>query len=431
MRKDLWIFRILLFILCAFLFFACVTTVDPQNQLPTYHPDANSSKVTLTTCLSPIFNSRIAIPYEYLFLSAEILPFDWSSQQDKFAYLLNDSVWQISSPDYQQKLLLTIPNSRFAQLQWSPDGTRIAIYGGKPSEEQDTIWLVSEQLSIAEDLFGSNTQLQQGRGKVINRWLDNHNLTFYIHAGTGVQHLYKIDTLNNVTTPIVKNIDSSSSSSNLPQGGQYYFSPTNSDQLIIDHYSTRHLAWVKLDLSKQTQTDYFWFSEPNTSPSDFFQDWAPDGHSLLFLKANESSNVPDLWRWWVDDRKYEKLLSSIVQAKFSITGNQVLFLEKREQKLILGLLDLTSNRIQPYRSDLITDQFNLPASAVSVLSSSFDGSYLSYIDSNYRLWLISVKDSCQQQITETQATQPVIKWSPNTNTVAVAAEGQLQIFAAD
>jgi Tol biopolymer transport system component len=106
-------------------------------------------------------------------------------------------------------------------------------------------------------------------------------------------------------------------------------------------------------------------------------------------------------------------------------------LEKREQKLILGLLDLTSNRIQPYRSDLITDQFNLPASAVSVLSSSFDGSYLSYIDSNYRLWLISVKDSCQQQITETQATQPVIKWSPNTNTVAVAAEGQLQIFAAD
>jgi len=106
-------------------------------------------------------------------------------------------------------------------------------------------------------------------------------------------------------------------------------------------------------------------------------------------------------------------------------------LEKREQKLTLGLLDLPSNTIQSYRSDLITDQFNLPASAISVLSSSFDGNYLSYIDSNYRLWLISLKDSCQQQITEAQAIPPVIKWSPKTNTVTVAAEGQLQILAAD
>jgi len=223
MRKDLWVFRILLIIPCAFLFFACVTTIDPQNHLTTHQPDANSPKTTLTTCLSPIFNSRIAIPYEYLFLNTEILPFDWSSQQDRFAYLLNDSIWQISSPDYQQKLLLTIPNSRLAQLQWSPDGTNIAIYGGKPSEGQDTIWLLSEQLTIAEDLFGSNTKLQQGRGKVINRWLDNHNLAFHVHAGTGVQYLYKIDTQNNVIAPIVENIDSSSSSYNLPQGGNITF----------------------------------------------------------------------------------------------------------------------------------------------------------------------------------------------------------------
>lgn len=367
-------------------------------------------------------------------------PLAWSPDGSRLAYTQDDSLWVVKEPTYQPERLARVPGTVLMQVAWSPDGQHLAFYGGQVTLSNNSIWVVQADGSNLIDVFAGDTILDKALLKTINRWLDNSLLSFNIWGGTGVQHLWQVDVVNNKVTPMVDSYLNTERSQDLAQGGAYYWSP-DGKRLIIDHYFLGHLVFTNVPPANE-----IWLSRPGGPPGQFFLDWSPDGQSFLYSQSEEGgegySGAYDpslnLWLWEIARQSGRKLLPHVYQASLSPDGQRVAFLQQVDEqalfppnfknpprypenwppRLTLGMLDLKTDETIFYGSAgyKANEGPFWWTGGRPVWSPA--GQLIAYWRETGQVWLVSVDGKWQQCLAKTPEVIQIV-WSPDGKKLAL------------
>ncbi|MEO0248692.1 MAG: hypothetical protein ABIN58_03940 [candidate division WOR-3 bacterium] len=267
--------------------------------------------------------------------------YSWSPDGQRLAYATEDGVWVIEAPDFRKPTRLIRKGRGEAhpihQIAYSPDGKKLAFAGSRPGDGWSTIWVAEADGSRVRDLLppGAPFVSPGQRAVGISAWLNNREIAFVEHCGTGCVALYKVDVENRAYWGLC--------TGTLDEG--YNWSPTK-DRIVVGKHQlglglvdARQVERVPANTSSCSPPEEPYraaiegcaFEEEKQGPGYHFDDWSPDGKRVLYtgfscFEAPATESEISLYMWEVDSDRREKLLSNAGWASWSPDGSQIAFI---------------------------------------------------------------------------------------------------------
>jgi dipeptidyl aminopeptidase/acylaminoacyl peptidase len=263
--------------------------------------------------------------------------FDWSPDGRRLAYAMDDGVWIVEAPRFQQPKHVIRSGSIIGQIRWSPDGRKLAFSGGRPGDGWGTIWIAEADGSCVRDLLppGAPFGSPGNRALGIGAWLNNREIVFERHCGTGCVDFHKVDVESKTYGGLTfVRVDE-----------ELTWSPTK-ERIIIGTESSS-LGVVEAKRFKRVPSRAFSYTLPpdryralikgctikNDRMGDeyHFDGWSPDGKWVLYrawlcFRPPAVESEVNLYRWNVESGHREKLLSNAGWASWSPDGSQIAFI---------------------------------------------------------------------------------------------------------
>lgn len=410
-RTDFWsLLGVAAALIVIYLLQAC-TTYEPPTQQAVGFPECINSGVgwqEMTVDAIPTVDPSLA------------LQADWSLDGSTITYISQGAVWSATYPSFLPKQLLTIDNYLLRQVIWSPDGSRFAVYGQTGTDIfADGFWTATPSGTLSPNLLQDVAILQPFRDKRILAWLNDVQVGLTIHGGTGIDHLWVIHTEEQTVLPLIDLLVDDSVAGGVI-GGAYFISPTNPDVIVVDH-GGGHLAIV--DLANNTAMR---LSELDSPPSEFFQDWEPNGITFLYTFFRQDKQVWELRRWNLADQSSELVLAKVKLARYAPDGQTVAFVREVQEQVQLGILSLKDHR--EYVVSVMSAESGQPSKdRYSHLSWSPDGKHLLYARPGQAAQVSDVKAKCTVSLKTIEAPIYQHEWAADSAKILFLQADKLQV----
>ncbi len=287
--------------------------------LPQAQSIARSSPLGLAMDVTTLATFRFSTSQNFV-PGQSFHPLAWSPDSKWLAYILDDSVWLLQSPDFTAKQIINIPQSHLGEVVWSPDGNNLAVRGVQSHGQSPhpTIWGVEVNGSGLKDLTAEMEDAS--REKFINRWIDNQTFSFTFWRGNGIQSLYAVNIVNGATRPLV---DLQDNVEPRAIGGEYDWAPDH-QYMVIQGCCGGLFVTAFSSLNERKR-----LPGPSTPPYQEFQAWMPDGKQFLYTEPRGRGT--DLWIWDIARWQGQKLFDNVLKAVPSPDGTLIALIQPQNQ----------------------------------------------------------------------------------------------------
>jgi Tol biopolymer transport system component len=346
-----------------------------------------------------------------------------------------------AAPDFLPKKLAL---GSAAQVLWSPDGQRLALFCSEPE---------GYHLRLVDPSGNTLDEVDLGYYSIVmNGWLDNERLSIIRHRGTEAEELLEVHISEHKIYPLVTWEDEGRKLTMV--GTDFHWSPDRKS-LVIER---RFISVV--DAIQWEATDLGEFME---GPYQEFESWAPDSTQFLYEQWGKPNfplleAKPSLYLWDLAQGEGRWLLPNVWGAAWSPQGDQIAFLllgnpQRDEQDRIRDTDFVPGQRcaLPGERCALYVGVMDPSTQEVKALASlgqaismqvllgypfffggyrpvwSPDGELLAYWDANGNLWIMRADGTGQRQLTQGLEVKEVA-WSPDGCMLAIATANRLLII---
>ena len=409
-------------------------------------------------------NETLFAPGVKVLAALETSVFDWSPDGKHIGYVTNDGIWIAEAPEFSHPRRVVRKGSCAAgscpapQLVWSPDGKHLAFMDSRPGDGWSTIWVMNADGAEVRDLLpvGAPFGSPGSRAVFMSAWLNNGEVAFGVHCGTGCVSLNKvaIDDLS-YEHFCIGNMD-----------GGFYWTPTRNR--VVGELHLGGLSLTEQAAATLTTEESLWDScQEKLRGCQFQQEewqglswqvdaWSPDSKQVLYTgHACEGGDSPHsgsaLYRWEVDSGRQERLLANAGWGAWSPDGSQIAFLlfgqpsydsakrvlrtdfsPGKPLRMYLGILEVATNAVStlmPLSPELLNPE-KVPDWNMFRPVWAPDGKRLVARNLQKDLILVWADGSRHQPLT--QAVRPeaycdstCTQWSPNGKWLAVLPTGKV------
>lgn len=262
----------------------------------------------------------------------------WSPDGQRLAYATPEGIWISRPPSFHEPKRIIRTGTAHApeQLQWSPNGERIALVSSRPGDNWQTIWLANADGSQVRDLLPPDVPpgATGTRAVGISAWLSNQEIAFTWHCGSGCVGLSKIQVDSGTQASFcIGNLD-----------GDFHWSPQKHRALAEMHLGGFGL--VPEESSQQIPRDGSYpspqecrvvlpgcvFTEDHWHGEEYhFDGWSPEETKVLYTgwscqKEFLVDTAVNLSLWDIGTGRQEKLLANAGWAMWSPDGTKIAFL---------------------------------------------------------------------------------------------------------
>jgi hypothetical protein len=385
--------------------------------------------------------------------------YDWSPAGRQVAYAAEGGIWIVQAPDFQQPKRLIRSVALITQIAWSPDGQKLAFAGSRPGDGWMTIWVAEADGSSVRDLLPPRAPfISPGvRAVGISTWLNNREIAFEEHCGTGCVALNKVDVDSRAYWGL--------STDNLDEG--YEWAPTKEWVIAGKHQSG--LGLVDASRIERVRKNVSSYSAPEAryravvegcvvkersgmGMEYHFDSWSPDGKHVLYtgwvcLQQPATESKVSLYLWQPTGGRRERILPNAGWAAWSPDGSQIAFLllgkprYDQSQRIIgtdfvvgrpfrayVAVMDVATRAVRaliPLESGLTSPKsvwfWNPRADNIHPIWSP-DSQHLLIRNAQGDWFLVRAEGSDRQRITQGIQAQP--SWSPDGKRLAIWLFGE-------